>query len=231
MMDDDIEWHQAQGLPHGGVYHGMAIRPRGDLRPARRELVGRLPRRPRGGDRHGRRRGRPRPLHRGREADRPAARHPLRPRLALPRRPRRPLPPVHRHPRLGARRSGNERAARAAGAPVRVPAGSERARRPGSGRSCSTSPRATGRCTSAARLTSSSRTPGPSSFRRRVRVENPGPDELVLVSVTAPCAGEERSQVTVRYADREACPRRRTASSASSSTRISAASTSPSSSA
>ena len=37
-------------------------------------------------------------------------------------------------------------------------------------------------------------------------VENPGPDELVVVSVTAPCAGEERSQVTVRYADRESLP-------------------------
>jgi uncharacterized protein len=24
MMDDDIEWHQAQGLPHGGVYTGLA---------------------------------------------------------------------------------------------------------------------------------------------------------------------------------------------------------------
>lgn len=23
MMDDDIEWHQAQGLPHGGDYYGM----------------------------------------------------------------------------------------------------------------------------------------------------------------------------------------------------------------
>ena len=23
MMDEDIVWHQAQGLPHGGVYHGM----------------------------------------------------------------------------------------------------------------------------------------------------------------------------------------------------------------
>src|SRR5579872_6199977 len=23
MMDDDIEWHQAQGLPHGGVYSGL----------------------------------------------------------------------------------------------------------------------------------------------------------------------------------------------------------------
>ena len=37
-------------------------------------------------------------------------------------------------------------------------------------------------------------------------VENPGPDELVVVSVTAPCEGEERSQVTVRYADRESLP-------------------------
>jgi mannose-6-phosphate isomerase-like protein (cupin superfamily) len=37
-------------------------------------------------------------------------------------------------------------------------------------------------------------------------VENPGPDELVLVSVTAPCEGERRSQVTVRYADRESLP-------------------------
>lgn len=23
MMDKDIEWHQAQGLPHGGVYRGL----------------------------------------------------------------------------------------------------------------------------------------------------------------------------------------------------------------
>ena len=37
-------------------------------------------------------------------------------------------------------------------------------------------------------------------------VENDGPDDLVLVSVTAPCEGEERSQVTVRYADRESLP-------------------------
>lgn len=37
-------------------------------------------------------------------------------------------------------------------------------------------------------------------------VENPGPDELVMVSVTAPCEGEQRSQVTVRYADRESLP-------------------------
>lgn len=24
MMDDEIVWHQAQGLPHGGTYHGLA---------------------------------------------------------------------------------------------------------------------------------------------------------------------------------------------------------------
>ncbi len=24
MMADDIVWHQAEGLPHGGVYHGLA---------------------------------------------------------------------------------------------------------------------------------------------------------------------------------------------------------------
>ncbi len=24
MMDEQIEWRQAQGLPHGGVYHGLA---------------------------------------------------------------------------------------------------------------------------------------------------------------------------------------------------------------
>ena len=23
-MDQEIEWHQAQGLPHGGLYHGLA---------------------------------------------------------------------------------------------------------------------------------------------------------------------------------------------------------------
>src|ERR1044071_730263 len=33
-------------------------------------------------------------------------------------------------------------------------------------------------------------------------VDNPGPDDLELVSVTAPCEGEERSQVTVGFADR-----------------------------
>jgi mannose-6-phosphate isomerase-like protein (cupin superfamily) len=40
----------------------------------------------------------------------------------------------------------------------------------------------------------------------RYRVENPGPDELALVSVSAPCEGERRSQVTVRYADRPPLP-------------------------
>ena len=37
-------------------------------------------------------------------------------------------------------------------------------------------------------------------------VDNPGPEELVLVSVTAPCKGQARSQVTVRFADRPALP-------------------------
>ena len=37
-------------------------------------------------------------------------------------------------------------------------------------------------------------------------LENTGQDELRVVSVTAPCEGEERSQVTVRYADREDLP-------------------------
>ncbi len=37
-------------------------------------------------------------------------------------------------------------------------------------------------------------------------VENTGPDELVVVAVSAPCTSEDRSQVTVRYADREELP-------------------------
>jgi mannose-6-phosphate isomerase-like protein (cupin superfamily) len=37
-------------------------------------------------------------------------------------------------------------------------------------------------------------------------VENDGPDDLVLVAVSAPCISEQRSQVTVRYADRESLP-------------------------
>ena len=37
-------------------------------------------------------------------------------------------------------------------------------------------------------------------------IENPGPDDLVLVSVSAPCEGEHRSQVTVRSADRPVLP-------------------------
>jgi mannose-6-phosphate isomerase-like protein (cupin superfamily) len=40
----------------------------------------------------------------------------------------------------------------------------------------------------------------------RYRVENPGPGELVLVSVSAPCDDSRRSQVTVRYADRPVLP-------------------------
>jgi mannose-6-phosphate isomerase-like protein (cupin superfamily) len=37
-------------------------------------------------------------------------------------------------------------------------------------------------------------------------VENAGPGELVVIAVSAPCEGEQRSQVTVRYADRESLP-------------------------
>ena len=40
----------------------------------------------------------------------------------------------------------------------------------------------------------------------RYEIENPGPDNLVLVSVTAPCEGSRRSHVTVRYADRPVLP-------------------------
>jgi mannose-6-phosphate isomerase-like protein (cupin superfamily) len=40
----------------------------------------------------------------------------------------------------------------------------------------------------------------------RYEVESPGPGELVVVSVSAPCEGERRSQVTVRYADRPVLP-------------------------
>jgi mannose-6-phosphate isomerase-like protein (cupin superfamily) len=40
----------------------------------------------------------------------------------------------------------------------------------------------------------------------RYAIENPGPGELRLVSVSAPCEGSERSQVTVRYADRPVLP-------------------------
>jgi quercetin dioxygenase-like cupin family protein len=40
----------------------------------------------------------------------------------------------------------------------------------------------------------------------RYQVENPGPDELRLVSVSAPCEGSRRSQVIVRYADRPVLP-------------------------
>jgi mannose-6-phosphate isomerase-like protein (cupin superfamily) len=40
----------------------------------------------------------------------------------------------------------------------------------------------------------------------RYAIENPGPVELVLVSVSAPCQAFERTQVTVRYADRPVLP-------------------------
>src|SRR5581483_6562730 len=40
----------------------------------------------------------------------------------------------------------------------------------------------------------------------RYAIENAGTDELVVVAVSAPCVAQERSQVTVRYADRESLP-------------------------
>jgi mannose-6-phosphate isomerase-like protein (cupin superfamily) len=40
----------------------------------------------------------------------------------------------------------------------------------------------------------------------RYEIENPGPDNLVLVSVTAPCESSRRSHVTVNYADRPVLP-------------------------
>jgi mannose-6-phosphate isomerase-like protein (cupin superfamily) len=40
----------------------------------------------------------------------------------------------------------------------------------------------------------------------RYELDNPGPDELVLVSVSAPCEGQRRSSVTVRHADRPVLP-------------------------
>jgi mannose-6-phosphate isomerase-like protein (cupin superfamily) len=40
----------------------------------------------------------------------------------------------------------------------------------------------------------------------RYELRNTGRDELVLVSVSAPCQGSRRSQVTVRYADRPTLP-------------------------
>jgi len=40
----------------------------------------------------------------------------------------------------------------------------------------------------------------------RYEIENPGPVDLVVVSVSAPCEASDRSQVTVRYADRPVLP-------------------------
>lgn len=40
----------------------------------------------------------------------------------------------------------------------------------------------------------------------RWAVDNPGPDDLALVSVTAPCEGESRSAVTIRFADQPPLP-------------------------
>jgi mannose-6-phosphate isomerase-like protein (cupin superfamily) len=40
----------------------------------------------------------------------------------------------------------------------------------------------------------------------RYEIDNTGPDELVVVSVSAPCQASERSLVTVRYADRPVLP-------------------------
>ena len=40
----------------------------------------------------------------------------------------------------------------------------------------------------------------------RWSVDNPGPDDLTLVSVTAPCKGQQRTAVTVRFADRPELP-------------------------
>ena len=40
----------------------------------------------------------------------------------------------------------------------------------------------------------------------RYQVETTGPEDLVLISVSAPCEGSQRTDVTVRYADRPVLP-------------------------
>ena len=103
MMDDSIVWHQAQGLPHGGIYEGLpAVRASvfDPLDAQWWEGFDATPTEMLGGDDHvvviGRYTGRAKGIG-------TAARHPVRPRLEVRARQGSAVPPVHRHARLDRR--------------------------------------------------------------------------------------------------------------------------------
>ena len=103
MMDEGIVWHQAQGLAHGGIYHGLPAVRAAVFDPLDEqwwEDFDAIPSEILGGDDHvvviGRYTARA-------EGHRQAARRPVRARLEVRGRQGRALPPVHRHARLGRR--------------------------------------------------------------------------------------------------------------------------------
>ena len=106
MMDDAIVWHQAEGLAHGGVYHGLAAVRAAVFDPIDEqwwEDFDAVPSEILAGDDH--------VVAIGRytaqlEGDRQAARRAVRARLEVRRRQGRALPPVHRHAQLGRRARG-----------------------------------------------------------------------------------------------------------------------------
>ena len=100
-MDPEIEWHQAQGLPHGGLYRGLDEVRAQHLRPARRRVVGRLLGRPGRVPRRRRPGGRGRALPGCRQADAQTTRRSLRPYLDSAGRQGDPVPSVPGHGGLG----------------------------------------------------------------------------------------------------------------------------------
>jgi ketosteroid isomerase-like protein len=118
MMDEEIDWHQAQGLPHGGVYRGLA-----NVRAAIFDPLGESwwddfagsPNEFLGGEDHVVVLGRYRARAKRAGAVLDVA---VRTRLAVPRRPRRPLPPVRGHPWVGAGARGRS--------PIDTPLGKQR---------------------------------------------------------------------------------------------------------
>ena len=104
MMDDEIVWHQAEGLAHGGVYHGLAAVTRGRLRPDRRLVVGRTSTRcPPSSSPATTTSSRSGATPRSSKATGQAARRAVRAHLEVRGRQGRALPPVHRHAQLGRR--------------------------------------------------------------------------------------------------------------------------------
>jgi hypothetical protein len=94
-MADDIEWHEAEGMPYGGVYHGGEAVAQNVFGPITQDIPDFAVKPAEfiaSGDAVS-----GRPIHRYRKGNRQAAEPPGRARLGCAQRQDRSVPTVHRH--------------------------------------------------------------------------------------------------------------------------------------